>query len=74
LIASTLFHNPMQISWLDQLWFLLPLCVAVAIVYKTIRSNNLRRLPLEILALVGYMLAGLTALGGGMWLLQSYWP
>ena len=74
MIAWTPFYHPLPMSWMNQLWFLPPLCAAVAIIYKTLRTNNLRRLPLEILVLMGYMLAGLGALGGGLWALQSYWP
>jgi hypothetical protein len=71
--AWTIFVNPMPIPSQHQLWLLLPLCIAVAVTYKTIRTNNLRRLPLEILILVAYMAAGLTALGAGLWLVLDYW-
>ena len=70
----TLFRNPMALPFDSLLWFLGPLCVAVAIVYKTVRTQNLRRLPLEILVLMGYMVVGLVALGAGLWLIQEYWP
>ena len=50
------------------LWLLLPLCASLAIVYKTIRTNNISRLPLEILALFGYILLGLLGVGAGLWL------
>ena len=71
--AWVLFRTPMPLeagSWM--LWLLLPLCMAVAIVYKTVRTKNLRRLPLEVLALMGYMTAGLVALGIGLWLFHTF--
>jgi len=74
MIASTLFRNPMTLPFYSLLWFLPPLCVAVAVVYKTVRTENLRRLPLEILVLMGYMIVGLVALGAGLWVIQEYWP
>jgi len=74
MMAWTVFYNPIALPFDSLLWFLLPLCVAVAVVYKTVRTHDLRRLPLEILVLMGYMLVGLIALGGGLWLIQEYWP
>ncbi len=74
-MAWTLFVNPMTpSSGLTLLWLLLPVCAAVAIVYKTIRTSRLSRLWLEIVALIGYMVIGLGALGAGLWLIQAYWP
>ena len=69
------FEHPMQLPADDRLvWLILPLCVAVAVVYKTIRVKSLRRLPWEIALLVGYMVAGLAVLAAGLWLVQEYWP
>ena len=74
MIAWTLFLNPVVLPFNSLLWMLLPLCFGVAVIYKTIRIDDLRRLPKEILALSAYMLFGLTALGAGLWLILSYWP
>ncbi len=69
-----LFYRPMELHSGLLLWLLLPLLVGVAVVYKTVRTQEIRRLPLETLALVAYMLGGLTALGAALWLVQQYWP
>jgi len=74
MIAWTLFYNPIVPGSDSLLWLLGPLCVSAAIIYKTVRTHNLRRLHLEMLALLGYMAAGLAALGMGLWLIQKYWP
>jgi len=75
MIAWTLFYNPMSLSAGNgTLWLVLPLCASVAIAYKTIRTTNLKRLPLEILALIGYMTAGLIALGLALWMIHSLFP
>jgi len=74
MIAFTLFYNPMTIHFYNQIWLVLPVCVAVAIIYKTVRTQNLRRLPLEILASLGYMVGGLVALAVILWLILKYWP
>ena len=71
--AWTVFYNPMTLPFGSRLWLLLPLCAVVAIVYKTIRTNNLRRLWIQVLALWGYMLIGLVVLGAAMWLIHEYW-
>ena len=65
-----IFQNPMTLSFNSELMFLLPLCAAVALVYKTVRIDHLRRLPRQAAGLWIYMLAGLAALGAGMWVIQ----
>ncbi len=75
MIAWILFYNPMPLradGW--TLWLIVPLCASVAITYKAIRTQNLRRLPLEVLGVIAYMIAGLIALGGGLWALQALIP
>jgi hypothetical protein len=56
------------------LWLLLPLCASVAIVYKTIRVDSLRRLPVEAGVLIIYMLGGLFALGASLWAIIEFMP
>ena len=68
MIAWILFTNPIILpanGW--TLWLILPLCAAVATAYKAVRTDNLRRLPLEILSAMAYMIAGLVLLGLGLW-------
>ena len=69
-----LFQNPLTLSFNSELLFLLPLCAAVAVVYKTVRTDDLHHLLREILALIGYMVVGLVVLCVGLWLIHSYWP
>jgi len=72
-MAWTLFYDPVVLPYYSQVWLILPLCVVVATVYKTIRTKRLNRLFLEVVASMGYMLAGLVALGAALWLLRLYW-
>ena len=72
MLAWTLFYNPMTLEYDQLLWLLLPLCASLAIVYKTVRTTNLRRLPLEALALFGYLILGMVGLGAGLWLITKY--
>ena len=71
MMAWRLFYNPIQLG-AGHVWLVLPLCALVAVVYKTIRVQRLRSLPLQILALWAYILAGLVVLGTVFWLLQEY--
>lgn len=61
-MIATLFYNPVSLPAGALLWLLPPLCLAVAIVYKTIRTHNLRRLWLEVCVLFVIMMAALAAL------------
>ncbi len=69
---AVIFYNPMTLPCDSLLWLMLPLTVSVAIVYKTLRTPHLRRLPLQVLALIGYMAAGVVALAVGLWAIQAY--
>jgi hypothetical protein len=73
-MAWLIFQNPMTLSFNSELMFLLPLCAAVAIIYKTIRLDDLRYLVREVVSLVAYMAMGLIVLCAGLWLVHTYWP
>ena len=75
MIAWTIFYHPIYLDGHGStLWLLLPLCLSVALTYKTIRLHSLRRLHLAVLALMIYMIAGLVALGLGLWAIQTFLP
>lgn len=71
--ALGLFYRPMTLPSGAEFWLMVPLLVSVAIVYKTIRTKNLNRLPREIALLVAYMCGGLVALGVVLWSISEYW-
>ena len=70
MIAWTLFLNPMPLKAAWMLWLLLPLLLAVAVVYKTVRLEHLVKLWREVTLLTVYMLAALSALGAALWAVQ----
>ena len=74
MMAWTIFTHPMFIGFHQQIWLLLPICVSVAIVYKTIRTEDLRRLPRQIGVAFAQMVGGLIALSVVLWALQEFWP
>jgi len=49
-LLATLFINPMMFSRRTGLLLLLPLCLAVSVVYKTIKIEDLRQVPIAVAA------------------------
>ena len=73
-MIPALFSKPMTLHFHSLLWLLMPLCIVVAVIYKTLRTEDPRRLPMEVVHLVLYMAGGLVALGVGLWVVHEYWP
>lgn len=73
-MIATLFVHPLNVSATAAFWLLLPLLLAVAVIYKAVRAPDLRRIGLGIASLMVYMVAGLAALGAALWLIHQYWP
>ena len=72
-VAAGLFFKPIDVSevWL---WMLLPLCLSVAVVYKTTKLKQLRRLPFSVAALFSTILLAVMAIGGVLYFLVYLWP
>ena len=66
-----IFKHPVQLG-IEHVWLVLPLCMVLAVVYKTIRVRHLRQLPLQIAGLWAYIFVGLTALAVTFWILVEY--
>ena len=66
-----IFKPPIQMG-ADHIWLVLPLCMVLAVVYKTIRVKYIRQLPLQILSLWAYIFVGLVSLAVAFWLLVEY--
>ena len=65
------FVHPVHMG-IDHIFLVVPLCFVVGIVYKTVRVTHLRQLPLQVLGLWAYMVAGLAILGIAFFLLLEY--
>lgn len=72
-LLAGLFTNPMTLPF-DTLWAVIPVSLAVAIVYKTLRTKTLRRLPWDITKLTVYILASIAALMVGFYVVFVYLP
>ena len=71
MIGWRLFVNPIEMG-VHHVWLVLPLCAVLAAVYKTIRVEHLRQLPMAILGLWAYMAGGFLVLGVAFWILVEY--
>jgi len=74
-MIAALFVNPVNLSPTSQLWLMLPLFLSAAIVHKTIRTGNLRRLWRDVAFLFTvYMIGGTIVLALVLWLVMTHWP
>ena len=66
-----IFKHPIQMG-VSHIWLVLPLCMVLAVVYKTVRVKHIRQLPMQILSLWAYIFVGLVSLAVVFWLLVEY--
>ena len=69
-MIAELFVNPIQFSSALVPWLIIPLCLSVATVYRTIRTDDVRRLPLQIAKLTLYIIFALAVLSGAFVAIQ----
>lgn len=62
-----LFLTPLPL-WDYWVWLLIPLCVAVSIVYKTIKCRYVYQIPREALLITLWIIAAMIGVGAGVWL------
>ena len=68
---ATLFITPIMFSRLAGLLMLLPLCLAVSVVYKTIKIEELRKVPASVVASWFTIVGGMLAIGVSIYALYS---
>jgi hypothetical protein len=62
------FQHPVELSGLQRLLLLLPLCLSISVVYKTTRCERLGDVPLAAFALWATLVLGMVGVGVLMWL------
>ena len=64
LLAYRPFLDPLPV-WPNTVWpwLLLPLCLAVSVVYKSVRCGSMRHVPREALAATGWIILFMAAAG-----------
>ena len=66
-LLATLFVHAVTLAGWHRTVMLFPLCLAVALVYKTIKCERPGELPLTTLILWVTLVAGMYAVGLGLW-------
>ena len=64
-----LFTSPVQLTGLQHMVLLCPLCLAISVVYKTLRCQELRKVPLAALGQSITIIVAMFGVGAGVWLL-----
>jgi hypothetical protein len=64
-----LFSTAVELTGTQHLLLMLPLCLSVAVVYKTTRCDNLREVPLAAVVLWITIVIGMCAVGVALWVL-----
>jgi hypothetical protein len=62
-LVDSLFVQPMSITDVWRLLMLVPLALSISIVYKTIRCQRLRSVPVASIVLCGMILGGMMSIG-----------
>lgn len=65
-LLSTVFLHPLSLVGWQRMLLLLPLCLAIAVVYKTTRCKTTREIPLASLVLWITIVVGMYAVGIGL--------
>ncbi len=68
---ATLFLDPIPLSGLQRAALLLPICLSISVVYRTIKTPNLRDIPRTSLMLWLTIVVGLWAVALTLWVLYS---
>ena len=64
---AALFTTGVYLTGLQRFVLMLPLCLSIAVVYKTTRCEKLRDVPAAALILWMTIVAGMYAVGLGLW-------
>ena len=70
LVVLGMFTSPIMLSGMQRTLLVLPLCLSISVVYKTIRCERLADMPLAALVLWVTIVLGMYAVGIGIWLLN----
>ncbi|MCH7721250.1 MAG: hypothetical protein IH988_09740 [Planctomycetes bacterium] len=70
LLILGLFSSPIMLSGMQRTLLILPLCLSISVVYKTIRCERLADMPVAALGLWMTIILGMYAVGVGVWLLN----
>lgn len=66
-LIAALFTTGIELTGTQHLLLMFPLCLSVAIVYKTTRCETLREIPVASFVLWVTIVIGMYAVGVGLW-------
>jgi hypothetical protein len=66
-----LFTTGMELSRFPRFLLMLPLCLSVAVIYKSTRMENMREVPTSAAILWVTIVLGMAAVGVGLWAVFS---
>jgi len=72
LMAAGIFTSAMALSGPQRLVLMLPLCMSIALVYKTTRCEKMSDVPVATLVLWITIMLGMAAVGVGLWAVFSF--
>ena len=68
--VASIFTTPMLTSSSLAMWLVIPLCISVATIYRTLRTDDVRKLPKQITILSVKIIGAFAALCAIMLLIQ----
>lgn len=68
---AALFLDPVPLTGLQRALLLLPICLSISVVYKTIKCPNVREIPLAAAGLWLTIVFGMWAVALGLWILYQ---
>jgi len=66
-LLATVFLHPMTVAGWQRTALLFPLCLSIAVVYKSIKCERPREVPVATLILWVTIVLGMYAVGIGLW-------
>lgn len=67
ILLAALLVDAIEISGKGRIALILPLCLAIAVVYKTLRLDDVRKVPMAVLPLWISIVVGMYATGVALW-------
>ena len=70
-VIAGLFTTAMELPAGRRAFLILPLCLSIAVVYKTLRVSDVRKVPLASIVLWITIVVAMYAVGVGLWAVFS---
>ena len=68
---ATMFVSGFELSGVHRFVLMLPICLSIAVIYKTTRCERIRDIPVASLILWVSIVAGMYSVGLGLWAVNT---